>query len=319
MREPCADRPRSVSAGVPLPGPADGGVPSTRREARELAARARARRTPRHSPAAVAAAGSPAPLTRREARELAARTRNSRRRARARKALPAAATVVSTVTAVAVVALPTSVSAGTPAQSGASLSSALTARAEPAASRGTGPRLTLTQGVGALATGGQEVAARFQTLASSVSAGVETTQGGQARARELGVARAFHEPVLGAAQTSSFGWRWGRMHNGLDFAAAHGTPLYAVGPGTVTTAGWNSGLGYHVKVTLDTGETVVYGHLSHIMVDLAEPVVAGTVLGAVGSTGRSTGAHLHFEVRTSDGPIDPEPWLADRRGAAARG
>ena len=313
MREPCADRPRSVSvAADPLP--------MTRREARELAARSgRARRQPRHSPGAVAAAESSGPRTRREARELAARTRRSRRRAGVRRALPVAATLVSTVTAVALVALPTSVSAGTTPQTGAaSLSNALTARTDPAASRGAGPRLTLTQGVGAAARGGQAVAARFQTIASSVSAGIETTQGGQSRAREIGVTRAFHEPVLGAARSSSFGWRWGRMHNGLDFAAPHGTPLYAVGRGTVTTAGWNAGLGYHVKVTLDTGETVVYGHLSRILVELHEPVVAGTEVGSVGSTGRSTGAHLHFEVRTPEGPIDPDPWLADRRAAGTR-
>lgn len=291
-------------------------LPLTRREARELAARSgRTRRQPRHSPQAVSTAPPATPRSRREARELAAQRRTRARRAALRRALPAAATVVSALAAVAVVALPTSVSAGTPAAGGAtSLSSALSARVDPPASRGAGSRLTLTQGLGAAAVGAQSAAVRLQRVTTSVSAGLETTLGGHTPAHEIGVARAFHEPVLGAQRSSSFGWRWGRMHNGIDFAAPHGTPLYAVGAGTVTTAGWNSGLGYHVKITLDTGETVVYGHLSQIWVDLDDVVVAGTEVGAVGNTGRSTGAHLHFEVRTAAGPIDPQPWLAARRG-----
>lgn len=232
--------------------------------------------------------------------------------------------LVAAVAAAGIIGLPASVSAGTPAPEHTRLADAATwlpaaaaadlARQEATASRSAASRLALAQGLGAAAEGKAAMTTRGHALISSLSAGVEATAGGQARARELATARAFHEPVLDAHQTSSFGWRWGRMHNGIDFGAGHGTPLYAVGLGTVTTAGWNSGLGYHVKITLDTGELVVYGHLSRIGVSSGDRVVAGSQLGEVGSTGRSTGAHLHLEVRTPDGPIDPEPWLAARRG-----
>jgi murein DD-endopeptidase MepM/ murein hydrolase activator NlpD len=103
------------------------------------------------------------------------------------------------------------------------------------------------------------------------------------------------------------------MHNGLDFGADVGTPLYAVGRGTVTTASWNPGLGYHVKITLDTGEVLVYGHLSQMLASTGDSVEAGTQIGRVGSTGRSTGAHLHFEVRIDGAATDPLPWLEAHR------
>lgn len=154
---------------------------------------------------------------------------------------------------------------------------------------------------------------RSAALDTSLDAGLAVTAGSAVQIREIAAAHAFHEPILNAPTTSGFGWRWGRMHNGLDYGADIGTPLYAVGQGTVTTSGWNSGLGYHVKITLGSGEVVVYGHMSRIDVKLDDPVEAGTVLGAVGSTGRSTGAHLHLEIRTQDGPIDPAGWLEARR------
>lgn len=315
MRTPSADRPRSVSPpGCPP-------TPRTRREARELARSARHRRGA-HRPTPLT--DGAAPRSRREARGLAA---SHRRRTRARVAGAtllgiAAPTLAAAVVTSSIVGLPDRVSAGPPAgvaQAGAdtwvtgSLASALD-RDRSIASRGATSRMSLTQGLEAAAAGRDAMTARLTSLDASLTAGVETTSGGQALAREIAIARAFHEPVLDAHQTSSFGWRWGRMHNGIDFGAGHGAPLYAVGQGTVTTAGWNSGLGYHVKITLDTGETVVYGHLSRITTNVEDRVVAGSPVGAVGSTGRSTGAHLHFEVRTQDGPVDPEPWLAARRG-----
>ncbi|USQ77186.1 M23 family metallopeptidase [Ornithinimicrobium cryptoxanthini] len=157
------------------------------------------------------------------------------------------------------------------------------------------------------------MATRAAALDTSLSAGLAVTAGGAVQIREIAAAHAFHEPVLDAATTSGFGWRWGRMHNGLDFGADIGAPLYAVAQGTVTTSGWNSGLGNHVKITLGSGEVVVYGHMSQIDVALDDTVEAGTMIGAVGNTGRSTGAHLHLEIRTDDGPIDPAEWLDARR------
>lgn len=103
------------------------------------------------------------------------------------------------------------------------------------------------------------------------------------------------------------------MHHGLDFGAPYGSALRAVGAGRVTDTAYNSGLGHHVRLTLEDGTEVTYGHLSSVAVSLGQPVTAGTRLGSVGSSGNSTGAHLHLEVRTPQGGrIDPRPWLVRR-------
>ncbi len=124
---------------------------------------------------------------------------------------------------------------------------------------------------------------------------------------------AYVAPITGARITSGFGSRWGRMHNGMDFGADVGHPLSAVGRGTVTTAGYSSGLGYHVQIALDDGTEVLYAHMSAIGVNEGSTVEPGDSVGKVGNSGRSTGPHLHFEVRNSDSvPIDPRPWLTER-------
>lgn len=125
---------------------------------------------------------------------------------------------------------------------------------------------------------------------------------------------AHHPPVLNAHRTSSFGMRWGRMHRGIDYGADLGTPLYAVAAGTVTAAGWTRGLGYHVKLTLPDGTVLVYGHLSRVSVSEGQRVSPGQQVGEVGSSGVSTGAHLHFEVRVDGISINPDPWLHERLG-----
>lgn len=292
-----------------------------------------------------AARSEPVPRSRREARELAraGRHRTARRPARqhpgprhavARHSAPrrsgfplllrgSVPLVAAAVVAAGVVGMPDRVSAGAPVAGEAVAGNAdlWLARATPQSvgraegtSRSALPRFTLAQDVGAALAAQRSAAARVSALHTSLGAAVQTTQAARGQARELTRARAFHEPVLGAHQTSSFGWRWGRMHNGIDYGAGYGAPLYAVGRGVVSTATWNPGLGYHVKITLDTGELIVYGHLSEIWAATGDRVEAGTEIGAVGSSGRSTGAHLHLEVRTADGPIDPTPWLAARRG-----
>ncbi|MGB3258827.1 MAG: M23 family metallopeptidase [Ornithinimicrobium sp.] len=120
-------------------------------------------------------------------------------------------------------------------------------------------------------------------------------------------------PIRDARVTSGFGSRWGRMHQGMDFGADIGHPLAAVADGRVTTAGYNSGLGHHVRITLDDGTEVTYGHLSVIGVEQGSTVEVGAPIGEVGNSGSSTGAHLHFEVRTTDGEaVDPRPWLTER-------
>ena len=126
----------------------------------------------------------------------------------------------------------------------------------------------------------------------------------------------FFRP-LRAPLTSGFGRRWGRMHTGLDFGAGYGRRVGAAGRGRVSFAGWNSGgFGYLVVVDHRLGFESWYAHLSRISVYRGQRVVGGTPIGRVGSTGRSTGPHLHFEVRRFGSPIDPRPRLL--RAAAAR-
>jgi murein DD-endopeptidase MepM/ murein hydrolase activator NlpD len=100
------------------------------------------------------------------------------------------------------------------------------------------------------------------------------------------------------------------MHTGIDFPAAKGTTVGAAGRGTVAFAGWNTGgYGYLVVVRHRLGYESWYAHLSTIAVAPGQYVVGGTPIGGVGSTGHSTGPHLHFEVRHFGTPIDPIPRL----------
>ena len=129
----------------------------------------------------------------------------------------------------------------------------------------------------------------------------------------------FFRPVR-APITDGFGRRWGRMHTGLDFPAATGTRVEAAGRGVVSFAGYNTG-GYGNLVIVDhrLGYQTWYAHLSVETSYVGEPVVGGTRVGLVGSTGHSTGPHLHFEVRRNGTPIDPMPrLLASAAGASSR-
>lgn len=110
--------------------------------------------------------------------------------------------------------------------------------------------------------------------------------------------------------TDGFGPRGGRPHHGLDFPAPSGTPVGAGGVGVVRSAGYNAfGYGNLVVVGHRLGFESWYAHLSSIAVVPGQPVSGGVVVGRVGSTGRSTGPHLHFEVRRHGTPIDPLPLL----------
>jgi len=98
--------------------------------------------------------------------------------------------------------------------------------------------------------------------------------------------------------TSGYGWRWGRMHRGIDIAAPVGTPVVAAADGVVTYSRWNSGgYGYLVELTHADGTTTLYGHNSRLLVAEGQQVSQGQQLAQMGSTGRSTGPHLHFEIR----------------------
>jgi murein DD-endopeptidase MepM/ murein hydrolase activator NlpD len=114
-------------------------------------------------------------------------------------------------------------------------------------------------------------------------------------------------PVSGPI-TSGFGWRWGRMHEGIDIGAACGTPIRAAAGGTVIFAGWMDGYGNLTIIDHGGGIATAYGHQSSIYVG-GGSVSRGQTIGAVGPTGNSTGCHLHFEVRVNGSPVDPLGYL----------
>jgi len=102
----------------------------------------------------------------------------------------------------------------------------------------------------------------------------------------------------------------GHFHSGLDLAAAAGTPVRAAAAGEVTVTRDRGGYGLHIVIDHAGGLATLYGHLSHVEVITGQYVEAGEVIGEVGSTGNSTGPHLHFEVRRAGVPEDPAPQLA---------
>jgi len=125
------------------------------------------------------------------------------------------------------------------------------------------------------------------------------------------------KPIQAAVTfTSGFGVRsdpfehGAGFHPGIDLAGAYGTPIYATADGTVTRAGWNSG-GYGNMVEIDHGRgiTTRYGHMSAVLVQAGDHVTRGQQIGRMGSTGRSTGNHLHYEVRIDGRPVNPIPFM----------
>jgi murein DD-endopeptidase MepM/ murein hydrolase activator NlpD len=131
---------------------------------------------------------------------------------------------------------------------------------------------------------------------------------------ERGGPGVFSWPVTGTI-TSPFGWRpnpFGggpEFHQGLDIAAPMGTTVTAAAGGTVIMAQWYGGYGNYILIDHGGGYSTGYGHLSAIYVSVGQSVQRGQAIGAVGSTGQSTGPHLHFEVRIAGKPVDPAPRL----------
>lgn len=124
------------------------------------------------------------------------------------------------------------------------------------------------------------------------------------------------KPVLARYRLSSgFGYRRHpisgktKMHNGVDMAGPTGTPIYATGIGTVIHAGWSSGYGKTIKIRHSNGIETLYAHLNRIRVKKGERVKLGQRIGDMGSTGRSTGPHLHYEVRVNGSPKNPMNYI----------
>lgn len=115
-------------------------------------------------------------------------------------------------------------------------------------------------------------------------------------------------PVRGLV-TSGFGWRWGSFHEGIDIAVAQGTVVRASRGGRVTQAGWDGGYGKAVLINHGDGTSSLYAHLSEIEVSYGEQVDQGERIGLSGSTGNSTGPHLHFEIRVGGSQKNPRSYL----------
>jgi len=127
-------------------------------------------------------------------------------------------------------------------------------------------------------------------------------------------AAAWVNPLPEGTVTSCFGQRWGRLHAGVDIAAPSGTPIRAVGAGVVVSAGPADGYGIAVLIDHGNGYLTLYGHMSAVTVTAGQKVKAGDQIGREGSTGHSTGPHLHFEVHkgTYKNPIEPTRWMHEQ-------
>jgi murein DD-endopeptidase MepM/ murein hydrolase activator NlpD len=156
------------------------------------------------------------------------------------------------------------------------------------------------------------------TAAKSRVATIQATRA--ARARQLALIEAARPKWLpplpkGSYRiSSSYGPRWGTTHGGLDMAAPYGTPIFAAGDGVVVAPVGMSGYGNVVVIEHADGTITMYAHASKLLVEPGEKVKAGQLVALVGSTGYSTGNHLHFEVRTglSGAQLEPVGWLEDR-------
>ncbi|CAO0829781.1 M23 family metallopeptidase [Streptomyces microflavus] len=137
-----------------------------------------------------------------------------------------------------------------------------------------------------------------------------------ARAAERARLNAFHLPVAGSHVTTGYktgGSLWSSgSHSGVDFMAASGSSVVAVGAGTVVEAGWGGAYGNNIVLRMTDGTYTQYGHLSSIGVSVGQSVTSGQQIGLSGSTGNSTGPHLHFEARTTPeygSDMDPVGYL----------
>ena len=119
----------------------------------------------------------------------------------------------------------------------------------------------------------------------------------------------FAMPIQHYTLTSNFGYRWGRLHAGIDMGAPTGTPIYASDGGTVTRAGWYSGYGLCVDISHGDGKETRYGHCSKLLVNVGDKVYQGQEICLVGNTGHSFGSHLHFEIHLNGSPVNPRPIL----------
>ncbi|MFS0693525.1 M23 family metallopeptidase [Streptomyces nitrosporeus] len=208
---------------------------------------------------------------------------------------------------------------------GAAASPALAAEAAPAGSTG----LTQAVSMGSTLADRIDAQAEAQLRQAELAAKAEAERRAEARAEEAREAEAraaraaerarlnaFRLPVAGSYVTTGYrsgGSLWSSgSHSGVDFRAASGSSVVAVGAGTVVEAGWGGAYGNNVVLRMTDGTYTQYGHLSSIDVSVGQSVAAGRQIGLSGSTGNSTGPHLHFEARTTPdygSDMDPVAYL----------
>jgi murein DD-endopeptidase MepM/ murein hydrolase activator NlpD len=154
-------------------------------------------------------------------------------------------------------------------------------------------------------------AAGLQQASANLASQIRSAQSTQSYSAPGDVtpsASGFIWPVNGPV-TSPFGWRWGRMHEGIDIGVGYGTPIRAAASGRVVYAGWMSGYGNLVAIDHGDGISTAYGHQSRLAVGVGQVVSQGLTIGYAGCTGHCFGPHLHFEVRVNGAPVDPLGYL----------
>lgn len=154
-----------------------------------------------------------------------------------------------------------------------------------------------------------ERAAREAAAAQRSAPAAPSSGGGGSTTTSAPSSSGFAWPLC-APVTSEYGPRWGRMHQGIDQGASTGTPIGASKAGTVIFAGWQGGYGNLVLVDHHDGVVTAYAHMSSMSVSSGTSVSQGQRLGAVGSTGNSTGPHLHFETRVNGNAVNPRQYLS---------
>jgi murein DD-endopeptidase MepM/ murein hydrolase activator NlpD len=150
--------------------------------------------------------------------------------------------------------------------------------------------------------------AELQAQSASLAAKIRSAQSTSVVTTGPPSASGFIWPVHGVL-TSGFGWRWGRMHEGIDLAVPNGTPVVSSAAGTVIVAGWMGGYGNLVVVDHGGGISTAYGHNTSVTVGVGQQVAQGQLIAYSGNTGHSTGPHVHFEVRVNGGAVDPLGYL----------
>lgn len=152
----------------------------------------------------------------------------------------------------------------------------------------------------------KKVVVKTTTYPTTAGGGFSTSRALSNKKVNLGMT--LVRPVSGVL-TSRYGYRWGRTHTGIDIGAATGTTVKAAAGGTVTFSGWKGSLGKLVVITHGNGIQTYYGHCSSLLVSAGQTVSAGQAISKVGSTGRSTGPHLHFEIRVNGSSINPQSYI----------